>query len=346
MKDSVAGVVVHIRKKSKKLMFVDIETDQDQKRITVVFKSWENSTNIVDAVRGESKIHPGDEVVFRGYYEDESTFSAAAGHQILKLWSQDNPDTAFIPKPPSDNKSSSNHCKEFINTGQCSNISHCSYLHPDDKREVVTRRLRYVRDKKQRQLLVHENSCDQSSVSSSQRARVFAEWILETYGHDQLQSGVVLDIAGGRGDLSFELSVKHGVKCIIVDPRPQKFRKWQLKILKKNPELQAPQHIQDLFDDNLLQRHDVDPDQVKLVVGLHPDEATEPLVDTALHLNINFAVIPCCVFSAKFPDRRMRDDSEPVSYEQFCDYLREKSQSIKYQLLPFLGRNKVLYNML
>jgi hypothetical protein len=33
-----------------------------------------------------------------------------------------------------------------------------------------------------------------------------------------------------------------------------------------------------------------------LVVGFHPDSATEPAVDLALELQVPFAVVPCCVF--------------------------------------------------
>ena len=158
-----------------------------------------------------------------------------------------------------------------------------------------------------------------------------------------MQSGIILDVAGGRGDLSFELSFKFGLKCIIIDPRPQKFRRWQLKMINKSNGTGKPLHIEGLFDEFFFDQHKVNVNDIRLVIGLHPDEATEPLVDTALRNNLNFAVIPCCVFSQKFPQRRLKDNVEPVSYELFCDFLGEKSDSIREDLLPFLGRNKVLY---
>ena len=34
------------------------------------------------------------------------------------------------------------------------------------------------------------------------------------------------------------------------------------------------------------------------LVGLHPDEATEPIIAAALEHNVAFAVVPCCVFPA------------------------------------------------
>jgi len=36
---------------------------------------------------------------------------------------------------------------------------------------------------------------------------------------------------------------------------------------------------------------------------MHPDQATESIVDFALHFNKPFAVIPCCVFPRLFPNR-------------------------------------------
>eukprot|EP00404_Azadinium_spinosum_P059206 CAMPEP_0180699200 /NCGR_PEP_ID=MMETSP1038_2-20121128/4428_1 /TAXON_ID=632150 /ORGANISM="Azadinium spinosum, Strain 3D9" /LENGTH=373 /DNA_ID=CAMNT_0022730815 /DNA_START=136 /DNA_END=1255 /DNA_ORIENTATION=- len=42
-----------------------------------------------------------------------------------------------------------------------------------------------------------------------------------------------------------------------------------------------------------------------LFVGLHPDQATEGIVDAALERGLAFAVVPCCVYPSLFPNRRM-----------------------------------------
>ena len=42
----------------------------------------------------------------------------------------------------------------------------------------------------------------------------------------------------------------------------------------------------------------------RLIVGLHPDQATEAIVDLALAVGSPFAIVPCCVYSAEFPKRR------------------------------------------
>ena len=43
----------------------------------------------------------------------------------------------------------------------------------------------------------------------------------------------VVDVAGGRGSLSFALQTVHGVNCTVVDPRPPKPTKEQLRFLQQ-----------------------------------------------------------------------------------------------------------------
>ena len=78
---------------------------------------------------------------------------------------------------------------------------------------------------------------------------------------------------------------------------------------------------------------------------MHPDEATESIVDTALLHNLPFAVVPCCVFSALFPDRKLRSGLEPTQYQDFCIYLKEKSDKIQTTHLPYIGRNMILFTL-
>ena len=48
-----------------------------------------------------------------------------------------------------------------------------------------------------------------------------------------------------------------------------------------------------------------------VLVGMHPDQATEPVVDAAIALGKPFAVVPCCVFPELFPDRRTPRTAPP-----------------------------------
>ena len=55
--------------------------------------------------------------------------------------------------------------------------------------------------------------------SKASRFIVFAEWLIGTFGLEHLACGSgVVDVAGGRGALSFRLQCEHGVPCLLVDP--------------------------------------------------------------------------------------------------------------------------------
>ena len=104
-----------------------------------------------------------------------------------------------------------------------------------------------------------------------------------------------------------------------------------------------------------------------LLFGLHPDQCTEDILDVALSHNISVAIVPCCVYPDLFPSRRMmpRDEginSESVSqrmgssskdedaninpvrsYDDFLQYLMDKDDGLQIGVLPFEGKNKVIY---
>ena len=107
----------------------------------------------------------------------------------------------------------------------------------------------------------------------------------------------------------------------------------------------SPTHEEDVLD--LLASG-----RIKLIMGFHPDQATEPCIDLARVLGIPYCVVPCCVFPSEFPDRRVRQapssqhpakggdhgNEHPVdreeermvpvrSYHQFLDYLRVKAST-------------------
>jgi hypothetical protein len=48
-------------------------------------------------------------------------------------------------------------------------------------------------------------------------------------------------------------------------------------------------------------------------VGMHPDQATDAVVDAALALGCPFAVVPCCVFPALFAETRRTPDGRRVT---------------------------------
>jgi hypothetical protein len=87
----------------------------------------------------------------------------------------------------------------------------------------------------------------------------------------------------------------------------------------------------------------------KLVVGFHPDQATDPCIDLAAELGVPFCIVPCCVFPAEFQHRRLADGSRVRCYNQLIEYLNSKSPSIQTAMLNFhfaeTAKNIVLYTL-
>jgi hypothetical protein len=85
-----------------------------------------------------------------------------------------------------------------------------------------------------------------------------------------------------------------------------------------------------------------------LVVGLHPDQATEFILDYAVQQQLPFAAVPCCVFPRTFPHRRVQpaaggDVVPVVSYDQLVEYLLQRgSGAAQRHVLGFEGANIVV----
>ncbi|DAZ96269.1 TPA: hypothetical protein N0F65_008302 [Lagenidium giganteum] len=186
-----------------------------------------------------------------------------------------------------------------------------------------------------------------SKMMKAQRARLFCDWLVELLGEECMQAGTgVVDVAGGKGEIAVQLWNRRGIPTTLIDPRPMKMTKKNRRLVAKstaqNERGPCPQ-IVGLLDDATLETHRELFENCALLVGMHPDEATELIVDTALRLRKPFAVVPCCVMSRLFPDRRCADGTEVATYETFVTYLSEKDPRIQRAFLPFSGRNQVLY---
>ena len=121
-------------------------------------------------------------------------------------------------------------CKFFINNGYCAKGDACKYAHD----RAMQRNWIAERKAIRRQLAVESGDPHGDSVASKhRRAGKFTSWLVDKFGVDVLNSGTgVLDVAGGRGDVSFELYTKMGIKSTLVEPRARKLNKHQHKWLK------------------------------------------------------------------------------------------------------------------
>ena len=78
-----------------------------------------------------------------------------------------------------------------------------------------------------------------------------------------------------------------------------------------------------------------------LILGFHPDQATEAIIDYALLYKVPFCIVPCCVFPNEFPNRFFDDKSSKEAEEQvfvrdydtFIKYLKAKDERIRNDVL-------------
>ena len=222
----------------------------------------------------------------------------------------------------------------------------------------------------------------------------------------------ILDVAGGKGDLSFMIANIYDSSPIVVDPRNTNHTSLlrSISFLKQNPELVeersvegslsfqplaallheleekrkrrendwiSPINMQIYFNDDLIEAVYKEYEQkgswekfwlskrwndaisaeaswayimnTKLIVGFHPDQATESIVDFALFMNIPFAIVPCCVFPSEFPNRRWNGE-RVRDHRVFIEYLKAKHPKIQVEKLDFdfceSGKNTVLFTEL
>lgn len=235
------------------------------------------------------------------------------------------------------------------------------------------------------------------------RAKIFASWLMDTFGVDSLKPSTqqqsqssqsnnnvgnnyqkdsgVLDVAGGKGQLSIELAALGQIPCTVIDPLVRKqegkqFKKQIKRIQKVNGPL--PNYIcKGFYRHNIIiPTQSLQPSQQKekgqykggenkvdcnmdksminlvkqatCVVGLHPDECTEDILDVALLYNKSVAIVPCCVFPSLFPTRQLQVPNTQGSrivrtYNDFMQYLLEKDERLQVEALPFQGKNQVIY---
>lgn len=182
------------------------------------------------------------------------------------------------------------------------------------------------------------------------RATIFATWLIETYGRDELAVGKgVLDIAGGKGKLSIQLALQGKIQSTVIDPLVRKHGDkldpiGAKRIRKANAP--HPNLLSKEFNRTTFLGMGEQEDLIKgssMLVGLHPDEPTEDILDMALQYGKNVAIVPCCVFPCFFPLRTLSDGRFVNTYEEFLEYLLLKDDRLRKHNLPFQGRNTVIY---
>ena len=221
-----------------------------------------------------------------------------------------------------------------------------------------------------REPLKKTTSSGRHGARNQHRHRIICKWILERFPLPE--NSLILDVAGGKGELASRLTMCHQFRVVMVDPRPADItsvyiktvvtklpKKWQQRLqcqLDQNPEF-VNDKLREMFqqlciyfdDDTVAHSHKLQSviQDCSLIIGMHADGATEAIVDVALKHGKAFVVIPCCVFPNLFTERIIHDHNgrevKVRSYEQFCQFLVNKDIRFQMEVLPFEGRNVAIW---
>uniref|UniRef100_A0A7S2RQX7 Uncharacterized protein n=1 Tax=Mucochytrium quahogii TaxID=96639 RepID=A0A7S2RQX7_9STRA len=247
-------------------------------------------------------------------------------------------------------------CKKWIfSLTKCSD---CPYRHfiidAEEEKRVETLRQRRNEGLKagEEQAVMYQKDGHSNTDLQSRgaRSKVFAQWLVEKFGIECLKDGTgVLDVAGGKGFNCIQLVLSEGgakIPTTVIDPyaRKQEIKKRYVKKIKQSGGL-LPTFKYMMFNRETIQTDDLAPlvKGASCIIGMHPDQATGDIVDVAVENKIPFAVVPCCVFTKDFPDRKTALGERVETLNQLIEWLTAKHESMKTDYLHIEGRNKVLF---
>jgi len=125
----------------------------------------------------------------------------------------------------------------------------------------------------------------------------------------------IIDVAGGKGYLQYSLR-QLGYNVVTYDPKGKPFKR-NLSFVKK------------LFTTTTKVEAD-------LLVGMHPDGATDCIVVQAIKRNVPFAIVPCCIIPVA--------TSFKGSFNGWLNHLTQLARPYKVErhYLNIKGKNTVL----
>ncbi|KAF9979168.1 hypothetical protein BGZ73_005336 [Actinomortierella ambigua] len=130
-------------------------------------------------------------------------------------------------------------------------------------------------------------------------------------------------------------------------PYPASTKAERQAIKKKERESFVIPHLATILDDQFAVNHGDLLEGASIILGMHPDQATEPIVDMALKHGKPFAVVPCCVFAVDNPHRRLLDGCTVNTTTEFVEYLVQKTRheaiQAETEFLSFEGMNIVVF---
>lgn len=145
---------------------------------------------------------------------------------------------------------------------------------------------------------------------SEERFEVVAGFIYHTFGSS---IRYIADVAGGQGLLSRLLIKRYNYESEVIDPRGYALKGVPNRAQEYTPDMAG------YYD---------------LIVGLHPDQATRPVVESSLERPI--LVVPCC----NFWDRTQKLGTKEL-VAAIVRYLEAHEVAYEVHTLPFKGPKNV-----
>jgi len=267
----------------------------------------------------------------------------------------------------------------------------------------------------------------------TRRSSIFRVFLIDNFGEEFLRSGAgVIDVAGGKGQLSYELLNLNNIPATVIDPvqldgriftrgvsRGQWHHRMELYRVSvpfedAKKEVKTPDHFRCVFHPHLWEedaiglltspypmleateldvlqynafltaqtkifnrwtaktrrkraadvenkKHFVKPWDLEVseenfhslkrklrecsaIVGLHPDQSTDYIIDYALKTGKPFAVIPCCLHSKQFSGKRNSERQAIRDFGKLLEFYKRKAPGCIFsRTLDFEGRNTVVY---
>jgi hypothetical protein len=156
-------------------------------------------------------------------------------------------------------------------------------------------------------------------MGDRRRFKVLAEFIRRNHAPCR-----VADVAGGQGLLSLELAAM-GFDCTVIDPRATDLPRSLRGDVRKG---KSPgfKRIRGMF---------TNPDGYDLIVGLHPDGATETVIHAATLASV--IVVPCCNYW-NGPEIEGSSVTDAIRKVWMCSGIAWRETD-----LPMRGMNRVLW---
>lgn len=163
------------------------------------------------------------------------------------------------------------------------------------------------------------------------RFQLLVDWLTSQYAPCH-----VLDVAGGKGLLSYLLIAK-GWTSTVVDPSVtlpfEKFKDIESgkRIKVTEEDFEGIPRIADLFKPEMVK-------EVDLVVGLHAHGTNISIINACKEYDKDFLLMPCCVV-----DEPITKVSGVNWFESLVDYSTSLGFEPKVERLNFKGKSRFLY---